>query len=437
MQRAQRASDNPALDIAIEAGNALRLPVVVFFGLNPFVARANLRHYHFLAEGLEDIATGLRHRRVGFILRPHPHHRLLPFLNEVRPALLVSDENPLRQMETWRQRIAEDIRVPFWTVDADVVVPSELLEKEQYAARTIRPRIAKRLDEFLVKPAAPLARVAWRVDERRRRLSTSIDLLDGLPIDRSVGPAQNIRGGAAEARKLLRRFVRNRLDDYDAARNCPETSGTSGLSPYLHFGQIGPREIALAARESGASETSVGAYLEQLIVRRELAINFVRFNGDYDTLAGCERWARQTLRRHGHDKRMFVYTRDEFDAAATHDPLWNAAQRQMVTTGWMHGYVRMYLAKKILEWSRNAATAFEIAVDLNDRYELDGRDPNGYANIAWAIGGKHDRPWPSRPVYGTVRSMSFDSTTRKFDAGAYIERHGSLSDIDTFARRAK
>ena len=244
MQRAQRAWDNPALDAAIDAGNALRLPVVAFFGLNPFVGRANLRHYQFLAEGLEDIAAGLRQRRVGFVLRAHPHHRLLPFLGEVRPALLVGDENPQRQMEAWRQHVAEEVRVPFWTVDADVVVPSELLEKEQYAARTIRPRIVKRLDEFLVKPAAPVATTAWHAGDAIRRSRVSIDILDGLPIDRTLRPVQSFHGGTSEARRLLQRFVRHRLDDYDTARNHPETLGTSVLSPYLHFGHIGPREVA-------------------------------------------------------------------------------------------------------------------------------------------------------------------------------------------------
>ena len=434
MQRAQRAWDNPALDVAIEAGNALRLPVVAFFGLNPFVSRANLRHYQFLAEGLEDIAAGLRQRGVGFVLRAHPHHRLLPFLGEVRPALVVGDENPQRQMEAWRQRIAEDIRVPFWTVDADVVVPSELLEKEQYAARTIRPRIVKRLGEFLVKPPAPIASTTWHGGDAIRRVPASIDILDGLPIDRTLRPVESFHGGTSEARRLLQRFVRMRLDDYDTARNHPETLGTSVLSPYLHFGHIGPREVAIAARDSGASTESVAAFLEQVIVRRELAVNFVRYNAAYDTLDGCEAWARQTLRRHAHDKRPFVYSRDEFDAAATHDPLWNATQRQMMATGWMHGYVRMYWAKKILEWSANAAAAFETAVELNDRYEMDGRDPNGYTNIAWAIGGKHDRPWPTRPIYGTVRSMSYASTSKKFDAAAYIERYGSTSDIDAFKK---
>ena len=422
MQRAQRAWDNPALDAAIEAGNALHKPVVVFFGLNPFVARANLRHYRFLAEGLSDIVSGLRDRRVGCVLRAYPHHRLEPFLDEVRPALLIGDENPLRQAERWREQIAERIHVPFWTVDADVVVPSQMLEKEQYAARTIRPRIHRVLETFLVPSPEPTARIAWTPGARPAGVAPDIAILDGLPIDRRVPPIDSIRGGTTEARRHLKAFVTSRLNAYDVARNHPERDGTSRLSAFLHFGQIGPREVALAVRDSGCAPASVAAFLEQLIVRRELAVNFVRFNDAYDRLDGCERWARQTLRQHQADPRPHLYTLAEFESAATHDPLWNAAQREMVTTGFMQGYIRMYWAKKILEWSTDAQEAFETAVTLNDRYELDGRDPNGYTNIAWAIGGKHDRPWPSRPVYGAIRSMSSASTSRKFDAAAYAAR---------------
>jgi deoxyribodipyrimidine photo-lyase len=422
MQRAQRAWDNPALDTAIALGNLLYKPVVVFFGLNPFVAGGTHRHYHFLAEGLRDIADGLVQRRVGFVLRVHPHHRLMAFLDEVRPAMIVGDENPLRQTDAWRDTLASLVRVPFWTVDADVVVPSALIETQQYAARTIRPRIQKRLDEFLVPSSEPVASVVWTPSRPVVTLKPDVAILDGLPIDRRVGPVDTLRGGTSEARSLIRRFVAARLGAYDTARNHPELEGTSRLSPYLHFGHIGPREVALAVRGSAGAPASVAAFLEQLIVRRELAINFVRWNDRYDSLDGCEGWARQTLRRHQPDPRPHLYTSGQFEAAATHDPLWNAAQRQMVTSGWMHGYVRMYWAKKILEWSATPEQAFETAVALNDRYELDGRDPNGYTNIAWAIGGKHDRPWPSRPIYGTVRSMSFASTSKKFDANHYIER---------------
>jgi deoxyribodipyrimidine photo-lyase len=422
MQRAQRASDNPALDLAVELGNELRQPVVVFLGINPFVERANYRHYRFLAEGLAGIAEGLRARRVGFVLRAHPHHRLRPFLDEVRPAIVIGDENPLRQTERWREQIAEQVAAPFWTVDADVVVPSLLLETEQYAARTIRPRLHKRLAEFLVRSTEPVASVRWAPQTPPAGERPSPALLDRLPLDRSVAVAGAFTGGSAEGRRRLRQFVRDRLGAYDSERNHPERDGTSRLSPYLHFGHLGPRETALAARESDAPRDAIDAFIEQLIVRRELAVNFVRFNEAYDRLDGCERWARLTLERHRFDARPHVYTRQQFDAAETHDPLWNAAQRQMVATGWMHGYVRMYWAKKILEWSADAREALATAIALNDRYELDGRDPNGYANIMWAICGKHDRPWPSKPVYGSIRSMSYGSTSRKFDVDAYVEK---------------
>jgi deoxyribodipyrimidine photo-lyase len=422
MQRTQRAVDNPALDVAVRLGNELRLPVVTFFGLNPFIERANGRHYRFLVEGLSDIANGLHRRRVGFVLQRYPHHRLQPFVDQVRPAIVVGDENPLRQTERWREKVSDDLRVPLWTVDADVVIPVKLQHKEHYAARTIRPRLLEHLDDFLTTSRDPAATIRWRAPRELTSLEPSLRLLDRLPIDTTVSAIATMRGGTNEARRRLRTFVRAHLNDYDRDRNHPELPSTSQLSPYLHFGHIGPREVGIAVRDSGGEPGAVRAFLEQLIVRRELAVNFVTFNDKYDGLAGCERWARQTLAAHRGDRRPYLYTEARLDAGDTHDRLWNAAQRQMVMAGWMHGYVRMYWAKKILEWTSSADEAFDIAVRFNDRYLLDGRDPNGYANIAWAIGGKHDRPWPPRPVYGTVRSMSYASTVRKFDAERYINQ---------------
>jgi deoxyribodipyrimidine photo-lyase len=222
---------------------------------------------------------------------------------------------------------------------------------------------------------------------------------------------------------LLKRFIDERLEHYAAARNRPDLAGTSELSAYLHFGQLGPHTIALAVRDADAPQPAKNAFLEELIVRRELAINFVARNPAYDKLAGCHEWARRTLLEHARDERDFVYGESQFDNAETHDPLWNAAQMEMVTTGRMHGYLRMYWAKKILEWTRDPDEAFDIAVRLNDRYELDGRDPNGYAGIAWAIGGKHDRAWgPVRPVFGTIRYMSTRGCARKFDVETYIRK---------------
>lgn len=424
MQRAQRASDNPALDTAILAGNALRLPVVAFFGLTSGYPRANRRHYAFLADALPGVARALNARRAGFVLRREPDHDIVRFCEDVGAALVVGDENPLREPERWRRDAARRLRVPFWTVDADVVVPSVLLEKEQYAARTMRPRIRPLIARFLdAAGAEPKAAVPWTGIKGAEGLPAETSAADALRVDESPGRAPAIRGGPDEARRVLRRFVSQRLTGYAAGRNHPDLDATSGLSPYLHFGHIGPRDVARAVRDAQAPREDRDAFLEEFIVRRELAVNFVRFNGRYDSLQGCEPWALRTLAAHAADPRRPRYTPAELEQADTHDPLWNAAQVQMVETGWMHGYVRMYWAKKILEWTRDPADAFDIAVALNDRYELDGRDPNGYTGIAWGIGGKHDRAWgPERPIYGTIRYMSFGSTSRKFDLAGYIRR---------------
>jgi len=425
MQRAQRASDNAALDLAIDAANELGKPVVAAFSLVSSFPHANLRHFQFLVEGLPDIAAALARRRVGFVVRRGTEHGIERLCEELRPGLVVSDENPLREPERWRQRVAERIRIPFWTVDADVVVPSALLEKEQYAARTIRPRIHRQLEWFLVASRERAARVRWKPPSALVSLDPGSNLLEGLSIDRRVAPVATFHGGPVEGHRRLRRFLAERVAGYGENRNHPEIDGTSELSPYLHFGHLGPREVALAVRDSAAPLADRQAFLEQFIVRRELAVNFVRFNPNYDRLEGFEPWALDTLRRHHRDRRPHLYLARQLEQAETHDHLWNAAQRQMVTTAWMHGYLRMYWAKKILEWTRSPEEALAIAIELNDRYELDGRDPNGYAGIAWAIGGKHDRAWgPERPVFGTIRFMSYGSTSRKFDSRRYVERFG-------------
>jgi deoxyribodipyrimidine photo-lyase len=420
MQRAQRALDNPALDLAVRAGNALGLPVVVFFSLVPY-PHANLRHYQFMVEGLPDTATRLAKRGVGLVLRRHPDADLAAFCDEIHAALVVGDENPLREPERWRRALSERLRVPFWTVDADVIVPSKLVPNEQFAARTIRPRIHSHLEAFLVAGGEPKARMEWKRSRGLRSFRPTDNLLDGFLLDRGVQPVSGYRGGTTDALKALREFVGGRLAGYADRRNKPQLAGTSRLSPWLHFGHVGPRTVALAVRDGGGPSEDRDAFLEEFIVRRELAVNFVRCNPRYDSLACAEPWAARTLLEHARDPRPYLYTERQLEHAETHDPLWNAAQRQMVTGGWMHGYVRMYWGKKILEWSRSPDEAFEAAVRLNDRYELDGRDPNGYAGIAWAVAGKHDRAWgPGRPIYGMVRYLSLASTSRKFDSKSYI-----------------
>ena len=401
MQRAQRADDNPALDTAIDAANQLRLPLVVLFVLDPRFPSANVRHFQFMLEGLAELPTALSSRGAGFVLRIGERDEVVRFCGEVRAALLVGDENPLREPERWRRQVAAALRIPFWTVDADVVVPSALLEKEQWSAGTMRPRVARHLDLCLRPSARPKCRAPWRAPKGLPRVDPDVRwLLQELPLDRSVAPAPGWRGGRRAGLARLSAFVRRRLDGYSTRRNRPEEDGTSGLSPYLHFGQVGPREVALAVRSAGdAPPADRQAFLEELVVRRELAVNFVRFNASYDRVESAARWALESLARHRRDRREWIYSERPLEQAETHDPLWNAAQRQMVDSGWMHGYVRMYWAKKILEWSESPEAAMAAAIALNDRYQLDGRDPNGYAGIAWAIVGKHDRAWgPERPI---------------------------------------
>jgi deoxyribodipyrimidine photo-lyase len=426
MRRAQRALDNPALETAIDIANALDQPVVVFFALLSTNPIANLRHYTFMLEGLAETADQLAKRKIGFVLRicagASSDREFAAFCTHVRPSLVVGDEDPVRRDSAWKRAALLYPSAPLWSVDADVIVPSRLLEKEQFAARTIRPRILARLPEFLKPVESHSLHVSWKGKQGIEPLAVTAELADQLHLDRSVGPATDFRGGARAALSTLRRFMRDRLTNYATTRNHPELDGTSQLSPHLHFGQIGPHSIALAIDSSDAPSRDRIAFLEEMIVRRELAINFVRYNPRFRTLKSIEPWARRTLSEHRGDKRTYLYSEKRLENAETHDPLWNAAQRQMVTSGWMHGYLRMYWAKKVLEWSRTAEEAYAICVRLNDRYELDGRDPNGYAGIAWAIGGKHDRAWgPERPVYGKIRYMSLASTSRKFNSRAYIE----------------
>ena len=420
MQAAQRAECNHALEYAIDRANELKLPVVVAFALTADFPEANLRHYHFMLQGLKETSEALTKRGIRMVIRAESPTTCIPKLAR-KAALLVVDEGSLTVQRQWRAEVAESVTCRVEEVETNLIVPVEqAAEKENFSAGTFRPRISKQLPTYLV----PLKHRKPRTSSLDLKLP-SLDLTDvdkvakALEVDTSVGPAPGFQGGTSQAKRHLNAFIRHKLDGYDTRRNDPNLDAVSNLSPYLHFGQISPLYIALKVKAAGAEGKD--AFLEELIVRRELSFNFVYYNHQYDQYDALPPWALRTLNFHARDEREYTYSQEEFETAKTHDPYWNAAQKQMVLTGKMHGYMRMYWGKKILEWTESPQEGFRIALYLNNKYELDGRDPNGFAGVAWCF-GKHDRAWAERPVFGKIRYMNAAGLKRKFDADAYVEK---------------
>ena len=420
MQASQREECNHALEYAVTRANRLGQPVVACFGLAPSYPDAALRHYMFMLEGLGETARALEKRGILFVLRISPPDDLAIDLAS-SASLVVVDGGYLWIERDWRARAAEKVPCPLVEVESNVVVPVRAAsEKLEWSAATIRPKIRRRLSQFL----APLERTvpgtpSLDLGIRGEHTDNPASLLSGLSVRQEPGAVAAFTGGTAAALERLSRFLDDSLDRYAEERNDPNAGVLSGMSPYLHFGQISPVTIALAVRETGHPDTDV--YLEELIVRRELSMNHVHYNPAYDRFSGLPDWALTTLGDHAGDPREYVYEAGEFERAETHDPYWNAAQMEMKKTGKMHGYMRMYWGKKILEWTESPEDAFEIALSLNNQYELDGRDPNGYTGVAWCF-GRHDRAWKERPVYGKVRYMNAKGLSRKFDADAYVEK---------------
>jgi len=420
MQASQRAEWNHALEYAIDRANGLKTPIVAAFGLTADFPEANARHYRFMLEGLRQVEKDLARRGIRLVVRDQGPVECIARLAK-DACLVVVDEGHLRVQRQWRAEVAETIACPLIEVETNVIVPVETAaEKENFSAGTFRPRIRRQLDAYLVplqhrKVHDPSLGLPFEGLD----LSDIDQVIARLKVDGSVGPAAGFTGGTEQAKRRLAEFIRRKLDGYDTRRNDPNLDATSNLSPYLHFGQISPLYIALKVGETSGSGKD--AFLEELIVRRELSFNFVYYNHQYDNYECLPPWARRTLEFHRRDRRESVYSLEEFETARTHDPYWNAAQKEMVRVGKMHSYMRMYWGKKILEWSKSPEDGFRIALHLNNKYELDGRDPNGFAGVAWCF-GKHDRAWAERPVFGKVRYMNAAGLKRKFDADAYVQR---------------
>jgi len=427
MQASQRVECNHALEYAVGEANGRNLPVVVAFGLTDRFPEANLRHYVFMLEGLEEVREGLQRRGIRFVLQ-HRSPELAATALAEDAALVVTDRGYLRIQRQWRRHVAANAPCAVVQVESDVVVPAETASpKEEYTAGTLRPKLQRILKGYLI----PLHERPVRKDSLALRLDVdavkdAAALARTMPIDRSVPPSAAFRGGTSRANALLEDFIAAKLRHYADRRNDPGLDYSSHLSPYLHFGQISPLAVALRVwGEKSAPAAAREAFLEELIVRRELGVNFALYNERYDEYGSLPGWAKKTLADHSKDRRDALYDEGQWERAETHDVYWNAAQREMVLTGKMHNYMRMYWGKKILEWSRTPQEAFRTALRLNNRYELDGRDPNSYAGVAWCF-GKHDRAWPERRVFGKIRYMNEAGLRRKFDMPAYLEKVAAL-----------
>ncbi|MBN2697160.1 MAG: deoxyribodipyrimidine photo-lyase [Bacilli bacterium] len=434
MQQSQRVQFNHAFSHAIDLANAANLPLVVFFNLVTDYPNANLRHYKFMLEGLTEVQKDLQKRKIEFIIKiGNPIDNIRFFYDQAEA--IVIDIGYTSVQRRWRKDLYFDIiaktdDVDLFSVEWDVIIPvRQASDKAEYGAYTLRPKYNRNIDDFLDTPSIDSV-----INPIILSYESDIDVLEpdsilsSLNIDKSVAHSPIFHGGYTEAKARLKHFIDHSLARYPQS-NDPSLDLTSKLSPYLHFGQISPLEIYLQVINSQAPTDSKSAFIEQLTVRRELAINYVFFTPDYDVFESMtEPWAYNTMNEHASDQREHLYSIEDYILFNTHDTYFNAAMKQMVTTGYMHNYMRMYWAKKIIEWSLTYKQAYETISFLNDKYFLDGRDPSSYAGIAWCF-GKHDRPWTERPVFGKLRYMNAKGLERKFNISDYVDQVEKLGAI--------
>lgn len=444
MGRDMRMHDNWALLFAQSLGMKYKMPIAVVFVLPPEFLEATERAYGFILKGFRETELLLKEKNIPFyLLLGTPEKEIPKFVQQNNVTKVVTDFNPLNIIDQYKAAVALKINASFYEVDAHNIIPARAVsDKQEFGAYTIRPKIHRLLPEYLedFPPVrkhpfdwpSPVPAINWEKANK------------SLKIDRRVKEVDWIIPGEHAAAKFMKSFFTSRLASYDTDRNDPTKNAQSNLSPYLHFGHLAPQRVALevvklsgkniqdiVVKDKNGSANNLGsdaALLEELIVRRELSDNFTFYNKNYGSFDGFPAWAKASINDHRRDQREHIYSFEQFEQAATHDPLWNAAQRQMVAMGKMHGYMRMYWAKKILEWTPSVEEAMVIATYLNDKYELDGRDPNGYAGIAWSLGGVHDRAWFDRPVFGKIRYMNYNGCKSKFNVDEYIRHVDQLCE---------
>lgn len=460
----RRTRSNFALQHAVDRAKEFGKPLIVFEPLRTRYRWASDRLHRFVIEGMRDNAAALSKKSVTYYpyVEPKPGTGS-PLLHTLakKACTVVTDEFPCFFLPDMIEAVKDRIPARLELVDSNGVMPLRLPDRTFTVAHSYRRWMQKNiLDVLLEMPKLdPLLRVTLpQLDSlpaaiTRRWPAADIDALlspgglDKIPIDHHVKPSQTVCGGAKQANARLTAFIKNDLARYADDRNHPDENATTGLSPYLHFGHISAHEIVerildhedwtpdQASEPNGKNNgfwntsESAEALLDQLITWRELSFNRTfRESETYDHFDTLPDWAVKTLRKHQSDARDEVYTLRQFETAETADPLWNAAQRELVRTGVMHNYMRMLWGKKILHWTETPQQALRIMIELNNKYGLDGRDPNSYSGIFWTL-GRFDRAWgPERPIFGSVRYMTSDSARRKLRLGRYLERFGPGTD---------
>lgn len=422
MEQSKRTEYNHALALAAMKANELQQPLLVAYALSAEYPDFNLRHFTFLMEGLKETEQELKDMGIKLVARQgNPADVALDLGAEA--SLIICDRYYLKHQREWREKVAQKADCQVIQVESDVIVPVETAsDKAEYAARTIRPKLQKQFKDFLNRPTqSKPKKSSLKLKVKGESLDNIEKLAQSIGVDDSVEAVSHFfQGGTTQAKKRFRKFMKELLDEYDENRNQPQTNNVSHMSKYLHFGHISPVWLVEEITDKAGGK-NVDSFIEELLVRRELACNYVYFTPDYETYQALPDWAHETLDAHKSDDREHQYSRKEMENAETHDPYWNASMKEMKYTGYMHNYMRMYWGKKILEWSNTPQYAYKTAITLNNRYFLDGRDCNSYANVSWVF-GQHDRGWTERPVYGKVRSMMKSGLERKFDPEKYVEK---------------
>jgi deoxyribodipyrimidine photo-lyase len=430
MSREQRVYDNWSLLAAQDYANKTQSQLIVIFCLSSSFLGASRRQFGFMLRGLEETAVNLRLHNIPFILlKGNPANEIPLYINKIRAGALFTDFDPLRLKQSWQKSVCSSISIPFYEADSHNIIPCRIIsQKQEWSAYTLRLKHKKTIVEYMDEFPEPQFHNFNNLDDYQSKYNIYSDNITNY--SNSPDEITWLKPGEQAAHDLLSNFKDSGIHLYATKRNDPNEPAQSNFSPYLHFGHISSQRIALELNKLKTANPdnislceSIDAFLEELIVRKELADNFCLYNPDYDNFEGFPNWAKLSLSKHSDDQREYIYTTEEFESAKTHDILWNACQLEMINSGKMHGYMRMYWAKKILEWSQSPQKAIETAIYLNDKYELDGRDPNGFAGIAWSLGGAHDRPWQERPVFGSVRYMNYAGMKRKFDIEKYIRKH--------------